>query len=126
MEKLVAQVREFMTLAGQRQGLQPGDAHVKDVTLGRNLIEEEYTELMRALDAPGCQEALVAIADGIGDLLYVTTWLGITFGLPMEAIMDEIQRANLAKFGPGARKDPATGKVLKPEGWQPPNIRSLL
>lgn len=41
-------------------------------------------------------------------------------------VFDEVHRANMAKVGPdGARKD-ERGKVLKPDGWKPPDVARVL
>jgi hypothetical protein len=51
-------------------------------------------------------------------------WLiAAALNLPLEAVFAEIHRANLAKHGGGRRAD---GKILKPAGWQPPQIAALL
>ena len=47
--------------------------------------------------------------------------------LPLAAALAEIHRSNMAKLGPDGRpiyRD--DGKVMKPEGWTPPNIGGLL
>jgi predicted HAD superfamily Cof-like phosphohydrolase len=133
MQKLMDQVREFMKAAGQRIGSEPGDVLPKDANLGLKLIEEELTEFQTALltwkaltIVHSETEVLAEIADALGDLLYVVTWTALAFGFPMAEIMDEIQRSNMTKFGPGASKDPETGKVRKPPDWTPPNIKALL
>jgi len=68
---------------------------------------------------------IVEVADGLGDSDYVNEWARCEFGLDGEPIADEIQRANLAKFGPGSSFS-ATGKVQKPPGWTPPDIGAVL
>ena len=41
-------------------------------------------------------------------------------------VFDEVHRANMAKVGPdGVRKD-ERGKVLKPDGWKPPDVARVL
>lgn len=117
-------VHEFMTAAEQRIGREPGDIRKQDAELGLKLISEEFTELLTACHQEG-EEALPEIADALGDLLYVTTWTALAFGFPMVEIMEEIQRSNMAKFGPGARKA-ENGKMLKPPGWTPPNLEQFI
>lgn len=47
--------------------------------------------------------------------------------LPLRSIWDEVQASNLAKLVDGkVIRHPQTGKVLKPEGWQPPDIAGVL
>jgi len=68
---------------------------------------------------------IVEVADGLGDSDYVNEWARCEFGLDGEPIADEIQRANLAKFGPGSSFN-AAGKVQKPPGWTAPDIAAVL
>lgn len=124
MQRLMEMVHDFMTAAEQRIGKEPGDVRKKDADLGLRLITEEFAELQMALEREG-EEALPEIADALGDLLYVVTWTALAFGFPMVEIMEEIQRSNMAKFGPGARKA-ENGKMLKPPGWTPPNLEPLI
>jgi len=77
------------------------------------------------LDDPHGAELLAEVADALLDLLYVTMGAGITWGFPMWQLMDEVQRANMAKVGPGSRRR-EDGKVLKPEGWQPPDLVKVM
>lgn len=54
------------------------------------------------------------------DAKYVTArWYGIDLG----PLWDEVHRTNMAKVGGKTRAD---GKILKPDGWQPPRIQELL
>lgn len=124
MQRLMEMVHEFMTAAGQRIGKEPGDVTEHNAELGLSLIAEEHNELVNACCQEG-EESLVDIADALGDLLYVTTWTALAFGFPMVEIMEEIQRANMAKFGPGSTKR-EDGKQLKPPDWKPPNIEQFI
>ncbi len=65
------------------------------------------------------------VADGLGDSDFVNEWARCEFGIHGEPVADAIEKANLAKFGPGAsfRED---GKVQKPPGWMPPDIQAVL
>lgn len=64
-----------------------------------------------------------AVADGLADLIYVCVGAALAFGIPLERVWAEVQRANMAKDG-GGRSE--AGKILKPDGWQPPNIREAI
>jgi predicted HAD superfamily Cof-like phosphohydrolase len=76
------------------------------------LIEEELDEYASAGN-------LYAIADAIGDLLYVVYGAAVCHGIDMEPIFEEIHRSNMQKLTGPKRAD---GKQLKPEGWRPPDI----
>lgn len=69
---------------------------------------------------------LVEIADGCADLRFVATCTLSTCGIadaPLQRLVDE---NNLSKFGPGGRRDPVTGKWLKPPDHCPPDIAGEL
>src|SRR5690606_33615746 len=63
--------------------------------------------------------------DGCCDLKVVTTGTLSSCGIPDELFQKEVDENNLKKFGPGHsyRED---GKLIKPPGHQPPNIKGLL
>lgn len=87
------------------------------------LIMEEYKELVFAFG----NRDMVEIADACADLKWVIEGLEHTLNLPQQEIWDEVARSNLAKISPNGkvlkRED---GKVLKPDGWTPPDIKSIL
>ncbi len=89
------------------------------VKLRLDLITEEYGELLRAVDK-GC---IPSVADAIVDLIYVSIGKAITWGIDIRPIWRAVQRANMAKEGGGQRAD---GKILKPPGWQAPDVQGLI
>jgi predicted HAD superfamily Cof-like phosphohydrolase len=60
-------------------------------------------------------------------LKWVIEGLEHTLQIPQQEVWDEVARSNLAKISDNGkvlkRND---GKVLKPEGWTPPDIKSIL
>lgn len=70
---------------------------------------------MRAPDWP-------EVVDGLCDLLYVTFGFGVEMGISLGPFFGEVHRSNMKKAGGPVRAD---GKVLKPEGWEPPRIAML-
>ncbi len=68
---------------------------------------------------------LEGVVDGCADISVVTIGTLIAFGVDDEPILEEVDHANLRKFGAGsyARED---GKWMKPPGWTPPDIRGVL
>lgn len=66
---------------------------------------------------------LVEFADGLADLEYVCEGAFLGFGIDSRPVHTEVQRSNMAKKGGGKRED---GKSLKPEGWTPPDIKSII
>lgn len=89
-----------------------------------NLIEEEFTELKEAMDA-GDQ---VEVLDALIDILVVTIGAGNSIGADMEGAWNEVMRTNFNKIDSetGKVRRREDGKVLKPEGWLPPELKKYL
>lgn len=53
---------------------------------------------------------------------------GLEFGIPLDRVWAEVHRSNMAKVDPTTGKviKRADGKVLKPEGWTPPDVAGVL
>lgn len=68
---------------------------------------------------------LEEVVDGCADISVVTIGTLIAFGVDDEPVLEEVDQANLRKFGPGSyeRED---GKWIKPPGWTPPDILGVL
>lgn len=87
--------------------------------LGIDLIREEFDELIHAL----ANRDIDAVADAIADLNYVVNGFAIRFGINLNDVHTEVQRANMTKVGGHMRED---GKVLKPADWRPPDVHRAL
>ena len=94
------------------------------VELRISLIEEEARETIAAMRAGD----IVETADGLVDLIYVCVGAALEFGIPLDRVWAEVQRSNMAKIDPvtGKVRKRADGKVLKPEGWTPPDIATAM
>jgi len=103
--------------------LSPGLPAAETKALCLRLIKEELEEeLLPAIE----RDDLVEIADAIADAIFVLLFAARAYGLPIVALWREVVRTNMAKFPGGkATYDPG-GKVVKPEGWQPPAIKTIL
>lgn len=88
------------------------------------LIDEEYSELQDALEANDRVEQL----DALIDILVVTMGAIRTGGFDSEGAWNEVMRTNFAKIDPntGKVRKREDGKVLKPEGWTPPNLEPFV
>jgi len=91
------------------------------MTLRFALMEEENLEYMRA-------RSYTDIADALGDMLYVLVGTIVEHGLSdkIEAVFDEIHRSNMTKVVDGKVKRREDGKILKPEGYEKPNLKPIL
>lgn len=88
------------------------------------LIDEEYTELQDAIEANDRVEQL----DALIDILVVTMGAIRAGGFDGEGAWNEVMRTNFAKIdsATGKVRKREDGKVLKPEGWQPPNLNDYI
>ena len=89
-----------------------------------NLIEEEHKELLAALAANDDVEAL----DALIDILVVTVGAIHSAGFDAEGAWKEVMRTNFAKIDheTGKVRKREDGKVLKPLGWEPPDLKPFL
>ena len=92
--------------------------------LYKRLIDEELIELEEALAANDEVETF----DAILDIIVVCIGYGLSRGWPMVEGWQEVMHSNLAKIGPDGfvKRRPEDGKILKPEGWQPPDLQRVL
>jgi predicted HAD superfamily Cof-like phosphohydrolase len=110
----------FMRACGQTTNV---DNH-EQTMMYRELIDEEFTEMLQA-EADGNE---VEEFDAVLDQIVVLIGYGLSRGWPMDAGWAEVMGSNMAKIDPstGAVRRREDGKILKPEGWTPPNLADLL
>lgn len=86
-----------------------------------NLIKEEFDELCESDNAVDDLDALI-------DILVVTVGAIHSLGADGEGAWNEVMRTNFAKIDAetGRVRKREDGKVLKPEGWQPPNLKPFV
>ena len=89
-----------------------------------NLIEEEHNELKQALTDNNDVEVL----DALVDILVVTIGAIHSAGFDAEGAWKEVMQTNFAKIDrdTGKVRKREDGKVLKPVGWTPPNLKPFL
>ena len=89
-----------------------------------DLIEEEHTELKAALAANDNVEVL----DALVDILVVTIGAIHSAGFNAEGAWKEVMQTNFAKIDreTGKVRKREDGKVLKPIGWEPPDLKPFL
>ncbi|MDB4257074.1 nucleoside triphosphate pyrophosphohydrolase family protein [bacterium] len=88
------------------------------------LIDEEFNELLDAVTINDRVEQL----DALVDILVVTIGAIRAAGWDAEGAWKEVMDTNFAKIDPvtGKVNKRADGKVLKPEGWQAPQLTPFL
>ena len=82
------------------------------------LIDEERRELGHAMEEGNLQDT----ADALADLLYVVYGAAVSFGINIDICFADVHEKNMQKMPEGGEGivDPG-GKILKPEGWTPPD-----
>lgn len=88
------------------------------------LIKEEVDELQQAVDVNDKTEQL----DALIDILVVTIGAIHSMGADAGGAWDEVMRTNFAKIDreTGKVRKREDGKVLKPEGWLPPDLKPFV
>lgn len=139
------QVEAFCRAAGHPVREHPQVPPEAEIRLRMGLVMEEFFEFLQALYPqlkevnhgavlfrlresliyPRPEPDLVALADAMADLDYVVEGTRLAFGINGAPIAEEVQRSNMAKFGPGSWKR-EDGKQMKPPDWQPPDIKGEL
>lgn len=89
-----------------------------------SLIEEEFKELQVAVNNSDQLETL----DALIDILVVTIGTIHSMGSDAEGAWKEVMQTNFAKIDKetGKVRKREDGKVLKPTGWEPPNLKPFL
>lgn len=110
----------FMRACGQTTS----EINPEQAAMYRELIDEEFTEMLEA-EVAGDE---VGEFDAVLDQLVVLIGYGLSRGWPMLAGWEEVMRSNMAKIDPrtGRVNKREDGKILKPEGWTPPHLADVL
>ncbi len=86
-------------------------------------MAEEFGELLDAME----EAEVAAIAKEGADVIVTVLGTMAEYGIPFDAVWDAVHASNMAKRGPDGevyrRED---GKIVKPPGWQAPDIAGLL
>ena len=119
MSKVFTDVEVFLQACGQKHANIPVPQN--DLSkLYLKLIHEEYNEFKDALSEDDDVEQL----DACFDMMWVIVGYMKSRGWDCEAAWDEGAKSNLskidAKTGVVLRRE--DGKILKPEGWKPPDF----
>lgn len=89
-----------------------------------SLIDEEVRELAIAIHDKNHEE----IVDALTDILVVTIGAAHSMGADAEGAWKEVMKTNFAKIDSetGKVRKREDGKVLKPIGWTPPDLKPFV
>ena len=106
-------VRMFLSACDQKES-------PENAALYKTLMQEEFNEFISAHWNHNETEML----DGCMDLIWVTLGFCHMKGYDVGGAWDAVLRSNMAKVDPatGKVKRREDGKILKPEGWTPPDL----
>jgi predicted HAD superfamily Cof-like phosphohydrolase len=120
MTKVFTDVAVFLKAVGQETPAFPQENVSDQAELYKKLIEEEYSEFIEADSNNDDVERI----DACFDMMWVIVGYMKSRGWDCENIWDEGAKSNLSKIDPvtGRVKRREDGKILKPEGWKPPDF----
>ena len=123
MTKVFTDVALFLKACGQEYPNYPSAPN--DLSkLYFKLINEEFNEFLEATHDEDDAEQL----DACFDMMWVIIGYMKARGWDCEAAWDEGAKSNLIKIDPVTGKviRREDGKILKPEGWKPPNFQKFV
>jgi len=116
-------VGDFMEAFGQEVLIAPTTPDPSVAKLRLELIREEVAELQAAVEGMD----MLAIADGLTDILYVVYGAGHAFGIDLDECFHEVHSSNMTKLGPGGRPlYREDGKVMKGPNYREPNLEPFV
>lgn len=122
MSNFYTDVKDFHIAFGQRVGEKPELPSPEERCLRIRLLEEEFEEYMTGEG----KDDIVEIADALADLIYIACGTAVSYGIPLDKVFAEVHRSNMAKLVDGKPIYREDGKVMKPEGWTPPDVEGVL
>jgi predicted HAD superfamily Cof-like phosphohydrolase len=124
MTKVFTDVTVFLKAVGQETPAFAQSTVSDQAELYKKLIIEEYSEFIEA----DINNDDVERIDACFDMMWVIVGYMKSRGWDCENIWDEGAKSNLSKIDPvsGLVKRREDGKILKPEGWQPPNFAKFV
>jgi predicted HAD superfamily Cof-like phosphohydrolase len=124
MTKVFTDVSVFLKAVGQETPAFPQSTVSDQAELYKKLIKEEVEEFWEAEAASDDVEQI----DACFDMMWVIVGYMKSRGWDCENIWDEGAKSNLSKIDPvtGLVKRREDGKILKPEGWKPPDFTKFV
>lgn len=116
-------VKEFHKVSEQRVGSNPAiPEDISERELRIDLLEEEFNEYLTAEE----KSDIIGIADALADIIYIACGTAVSYGIPLDKVFEEVHKSNMNKLVDGKIIRRHDGKILKPEGWRPPDIQKFI
>ncbi len=125
MSNVFKDVETFLLAVGQEVPSEPQKTVSDQAALYKKLIKEEVEEFWEAEATSDDTEEL----DACFDMIWVIVGYMKSRGWDCDAAWVEGAQSNLSKIDPTTGKvirRPEDGKILKPEGWKPPNFQQFV
>lgn len=126
-------VEQFMHAGDQDTPLAPTIPDANTAWLRMNMLISELNEYKEAKSActyaglnlgtdrtESQQAALVSMADALADMVYVIYGTAAAYGIDLDNVLDIVHEANMRKLVDGKVIKDEFGKIMKPDGWTPP------
>ena len=122
MTDMYNDVKDFQVAFGLNVGAEPKLPLDPERQLRIRLLREEFEEYLVGED----RDDIVEIADALADIIYIACGTAVSYGIPLDRVFAEVHRSNMAKLVDGKPIRREDGKVLKPEGWTPPDTKGAV
>ena len=118
-----SKVGTFMKTFGQEVKTKPSFSTNKINKLRLDLIKEELSELIEAMN----NNDLLEVADALTDILYVTYGAGHAFGINLDRCFEEVQNSNMSKLDENGKPIyNESGKVMKGPNYFKPDLSKFV
>ena len=118
-----SKVGVFMKTFGQEVKNKPSFSTDKINKLRLDLIKEELSELIQAMN----NKDLLEVADALTDILYVTYGAGHAFGINLDKCFEEVQNSNMSKLDDNGKPIyNEHGKVMKGPNYFKPDLTKFI
>lgn len=116
-------VQEWHDAFGCLRNSKPTMFTREQADLRLKLIEEEFHEVMNAVD----DQTLPNLAKELADLLYVVYGMADTMGIPIDLVFEQVHESNMSKLdADGSPLRRADGKILKGPFYKEPDLSWIL
>lgn len=115
-------VRDFHKAFGLPIQDKPSLPDMNERDLRVSLLYDEWHEYSLSEDA----DDITNLARELADIIYIACGTALSYGIPLDCVFREVHRANMSKLIDGKAVYREDGKVLKPEGWKPPDIEKVM